>query len=345
MSGNKADIIRQLVTTWKAACDVSPETCCTSAATTIDMPAFNEICSWTKVLPPLTHFTFMQLYHHLVSSKEKTFNKKSMEAFKLFKTYQYFADGLVTNVCTQKLHREDRSWVTVKEYCFASPKAKTTYTVHVQLKTGGEIVCGACTCVAGKGQAYIPHSCSVVFSWRLCNGLVWYSTSPQFRNKKLNVITSPGLISINTLNVNGVCNNTGSVWLDVSLEVVSPPVDCSFPAQPTRSSAAASASSPSAHNFALLPSFLPSYYWLRVLELFFSHLRRWLGWNWYHSSPWMVCLTKCTPQRRSDGSAAAHGHRPLASLEIQRKSADANVYIPFLPTVAVPGSNCAILLL
>ena len=41
-------------------------------------------------------------------------------------------------------------------------------------------------------------------------------------------------------------------------------------------------------------------------------------------------------------SAAAHGHRPLASLEIRRKSADANVYVSFLPTVAVPGSDCAI---
>ena len=74
-SWNKADIIERLVTTWKAACDVSPETCGTSVATTIDMPAFNAIRSWTKDLSPLTHFIFMQLYHYLVSSKEKTFDK------------------------------------------------------------------------------------------------------------------------------------------------------------------------------------------------------------------------------------------------------------------------------
>ena len=36
------------------------------------------------------------------------------------------------------------------------------------------------------------------------------------------------------------------------------------------------------------------------------------------------------------------GNRPLASLEIRRKSADANVCASFLPTVAVPGSDCAI---
>ena len=73
------------------------ETCSTSAATTIDMPAFNELRSWTKDLSPLTHFTFMQLYHNLVNSKEKLFDKKSMEAFKLLKVHQYFVDGLVTN--------------------------------------------------------------------------------------------------------------------------------------------------------------------------------------------------------------------------------------------------------
>ena len=59
--GNKANIIGQLVTTWKAACNVSPETCGTIATATIDMLAFDEIRSWTKDLMPLTHFIFM--YH------------------------------------------------------------------------------------------------------------------------------------------------------------------------------------------------------------------------------------------------------------------------------------------
>ena len=97
-SGNKAVIIGRLATIWKVACDVSPETCSTSATTTIDMPAFNKLRSWMKDLSPLTHFTFMQLYHYLVNSKEKLFDKKSMEAFKLLKVYQYFAEGLVTNI-------------------------------------------------------------------------------------------------------------------------------------------------------------------------------------------------------------------------------------------------------
>ena len=43
--------------------------------------------------------------------------------------------------------------MVVKGYCFASLKAKTTHMFHVMLKTGGEIVGGACTCIVGRGQA------------------------------------------------------------------------------------------------------------------------------------------------------------------------------------------------
>ena len=161
-SGNKADIIGRLVTTWKAACDASPKTCGASAGSSFDLPAFNEIRSWTKDLSPLTHFTFMQLYHYLVNSKDKTFDKKSMEAFKSLKAYQYFSDGLVTNVWTHYLQQEDKNKVVVKGYCFASLKAKTTYTVHVVLKTDGEVKGGACTCVAGKGQA-CSHIAALLF--------------------------------------------------------------------------------------------------------------------------------------------------------------------------------------
>ena len=90
-------MIRRLATTWKAVLDVSPQMCGTTTATSIDMPEFNK-CSSTKNLSPRTHFTIMQLYHYLVNIKEKTFKKKSVEAIKLLKAYQYFTDGLVTIV-------------------------------------------------------------------------------------------------------------------------------------------------------------------------------------------------------------------------------------------------------
>ena len=71
-------------------------------------------------------------------------------------------EGLVTNVWAHHLQREDSSLVIVNGYCFASLKAKTTYTVHVLLKTHGEIVAGACTCVAGKGPA-CSHLAALLF--------------------------------------------------------------------------------------------------------------------------------------------------------------------------------------
>ena len=72
----------------------------------------------------------------------------------------------------------------MKEYCFASPKAKTTYTVHVLLKTGGEIVCGACTCVAGKGQAYI-HKAALLFFLE-DSAMVWSDTLPPHNSETKN---------------------------------------------------------------------------------------------------------------------------------------------------------------
>ena len=50
----------------------------------------------------------------------------------------------------------------MKGYCFASLKAKTSYTVHIVLKTDSAVVGGACTCVAWKGQAFI-HIAALLF--------------------------------------------------------------------------------------------------------------------------------------------------------------------------------------
>ena len=81
--------------------------------------------------------------------------------------------------CCQVVHA--KSVTIVKEYCFASPKAKTTYTVHIVLKTRGEIVGGACTCVAGKGQAYI-HIAALLF-YLEDSAMVWSDTLPLHNSK------------------------------------------------------------------------------------------------------------------------------------------------------------------
>ena len=97
------------------------------------------------------------------------------------------------------------------------------------LKTRGEIIGGACTCVAGKGQAYI-HIAALLF-YLEDSAMVWSDTLPP-HNSETNVITSPGLIPINTLNVLW-CLQQHRICLTRCILAV----DCSFPVQPTRSSA------------------------------------------------------------------------------------------------------------
>ena len=119
--GSKANIIGQLVTTWKAACNVSPETCGTIATATIDMPAFNEICSWTKDLMLLTHFTFM--YHCTAiwsTARRKHLINQWRPSNCSRRTNAYFADGLVMNVWTHYLQREDSRLVVCTSLLMAT---------------------------------------------------------------------------------------------------------------------------------------------------------------------------------------------------------------------------------
>ena len=81
-----------------------------------------------------------------------------MEAFKSLKAYQYFADGLVTNVWTHHLQREDSSLVVVKGYCFTSLKARMTYTVRVVHCWQSLYMC------SWVGRDMRPRSCSADIS-------------------------------------------------------------------------------------------------------------------------------------------------------------------------------------
>ena len=161
-SGNKSAIIGRLITPWKEACEVCPQVLRAVSDPCSDLPDFEEIRSWTKDLSSLRDLTFVQLYNYLVSSKEKTFDKDSMNAFKSLKAYKYFADGLISNVWTCHMQQEGRDEVVIKGYCCSSLKAKATYTVYVVLQTTGKVVGGACNCVAGKGQT-CSHVAALLF--------------------------------------------------------------------------------------------------------------------------------------------------------------------------------------
>ena len=115
VSGNKAELIRRLVTHWERKCTGSDSLArpCGSrsgAATALgvaDLPVLAEICTWSKDLSSLKDFTFMQLYHYLVNSRDKTFDKDSLKAFKSLKAYKYFSDNLVQNVWLNEVEGKD----------------------------------------------------------------------------------------------------------------------------------------------------------------------------------------------------------------------------------------------
>ena len=106
--GEQADLIGCLLTLWKrkgtdtdsdtlvGARDAGSGTATDSSVG--ELPVLAEIQKWKKDLSSLKDFTFMQLYHYLVNSRDKTFDKGAIKAFKSLKAYKYFSDHLVLNV-------------------------------------------------------------------------------------------------------------------------------------------------------------------------------------------------------------------------------------------------------
>ena len=168
VSGNKAELIGRLVTHWERKCTGSDSLArpCGSrsgAATALgvaDLPVLAEIRTWSKDLSSLKDFTFMQLYHYHVKSRDKTFDKDSLKAFKSLIAYKYFSDNLVQNVWLNEV--EGKDMVIVRGYCHSSLKAKTTYTVYVILQSTGDVLGAQCKCIVGKGEA-CSHVAALLF--------------------------------------------------------------------------------------------------------------------------------------------------------------------------------------
>ena len=108
----------------------------------------------------LSDFAFMDLYTYLVSSRNKTFDRESLKAFKSLKAYKYFADDLVRNVHAGHIPANDL--VAIKAHCLSSLKASTTYFTFLAMKQNGTVVAAQCSCVAGQGEA-CSHVAALMF--------------------------------------------------------------------------------------------------------------------------------------------------------------------------------------
>ena len=103
--GNKAELIGRLLSYWphSFADDSDGEHSAASSGSSAmagssgccEMPSFRQIHTWNKDLSCLRNFSFRQLYEYLVNSKDKTFDKKSMKAYKSLKAYKYFKNSFV----------------------------------------------------------------------------------------------------------------------------------------------------------------------------------------------------------------------------------------------------------
>ena len=85
MSGNKAEIITQLVAAGINNSGVQTEDRSNRAPKGYHMAEFENIPTWTKDISGLKSFTLRQLVEYLIDSRDKTFDNESMKAFKSLK--------------------------------------------------------------------------------------------------------------------------------------------------------------------------------------------------------------------------------------------------------------------
>ncbi len=128
------------------------------------LPKFSDVFEgWSKeVGSSLENFHFVHLHAFLVESRDKTFDAKSLRAFKSLKGYTFFADGFVRNVWLKTF--PDSDVVYFRSYVFHSLTVDTPLTVFVCVsKSCGDVYSAQCNCVAGLG-ASCNHIAALLFA-------------------------------------------------------------------------------------------------------------------------------------------------------------------------------------
>ena len=116
-----------------------------------ELPKFSDISLWTKDLAAtLKDFTFMNLLEYLVCSRDKTFDMKSMKAFKSLKAYKFFDDDFVKNVWLHDLKTDSPRIVYARGFVQHSLSLDLPLEVFVSLNGDtGDVFGGQCNCVSG----------------------------------------------------------------------------------------------------------------------------------------------------------------------------------------------------
>ncbi|KAJ8315882.1 hypothetical protein KUTeg_006558 [Tegillarca granosa] len=121
---------------------------------------------WSRSIRAIPEkFSLESIRQYLMESRDKTFDKDSVRAFKSLKAYKYFQAGYVQKIstCTAKdLSVSDDDLFLAKAEVLPSMERKV-YKVNVCLSSCGDVLGGSCMCVAGLGAA-CSHLAALLFA-------------------------------------------------------------------------------------------------------------------------------------------------------------------------------------
>ena len=166
-SSRKADIVERLLAMAKIG--AVQETLSTSAsedftgisyitdevrAILSKLPPFETVTTWKKELKGvLNEFTFMNLLIYLVYGRDKSFDMKSLKAFKSLKAYKFFYDGFVRNAWVHECVVPASTSLRVlyfRAFVHHSLTCESPLTVFVSVNgDNGDVYSAKCDCVSG----------------------------------------------------------------------------------------------------------------------------------------------------------------------------------------------------
>ena len=99
---------------------------------------------WVRNLSNVPEFDKGRLKHYLTDSRNKTFDKEGMRAYKSLKAYKFFEEGYVQKI----MSLTTENFFLVRADVMAS-MAQRIYRPFVCLSLHGDVQGGSCDCVAG----------------------------------------------------------------------------------------------------------------------------------------------------------------------------------------------------
>lgn len=104
----------------------------------------SSVSRWEQNLSDVPDFDIGKLKFYLTHSRNKTFDKEGMRAYKSLKAYKYFEEGYVQKISRGSIDSD----YLIRAEVLAS-MAQRSYQSFVCLDPNGNVKGGICECVAG----------------------------------------------------------------------------------------------------------------------------------------------------------------------------------------------------